>query len=294
MTAPAPRFWYGAFGLTIASDVALPQLCVVEADGKADLRIELGAVAAEPVSAPRLRRRAIARLFRYECIDGALARIQLEPEADPAGAADMIIGRLLTVIAYQRDILPLHAGAVEAGMGLVAFAGPSGAGKSTLTAAMTARGLPLAADDLLATKAGDRPLAAGGTHRMKLSAASLAGLGWPAGTELSNATEGKYLVAPPVVGTAGADWRPLRAVFNLIRGEPGLRRLSPLEAAAVASRVVKMPELIDQCGQAASHWQRWIALAGRAPIVDLSAPDDLEAMPYVADLAAAFIETELI
>jgi len=294
MTAPTPRFWYGALGLTIESDVALPQLCVVDADGKADLKIELAAVPAEPVTAPRLRRRAIAGLFRYECIDGALVRIQLEPGADPAGAADMITGRLLTVIAYQRGVLPLHAGAVEAGTGLVAFAGPTGAGKSTLTAAMTARGLPLAADDVLATQAGDQPPAAGGTHRMKLSAASLAALGWPAGTELSNATEEKYLVVPPVIGAAGADWRPLHAVFNLIRGEPGLRRLSPLEAAAIAPRVVKMPELIDECGQAASHWQRWMALASRVPVVDLSAPDDLEAMPYVADLAAAFIETELI
>jgi hypothetical protein len=288
-----PPFRYAAFGLCIASDIALPQLGAAPPEREANVSIRRAPLAGEPADGPSLRRRQVAGLFRYECRGGVDVDIDLAPGADPAGVADMISGRVVTVIAYQRGLLPLHAGAVETGAGLVAIAGPSGAGKSTLTAALTARGLALAADDMVATQPGAPSLAAGGARRLKLSPASLACLGWPSGSRLSNDDEGKYLVAPPAVADDGAGWRPLRAVFCLGRGEAGLNRLEPLDAAALARRIIRMPELINACGQAEDHWRRWLLLVSRTPIIALGAPDDLSAVPALAGRVAALLEREL-
>lgn len=299
MTASAPGARYAAIGLRIDSDIPLPQLSLGPEGGDADVCIRLAPVAPEPADGPALRRRLLDGLLAYECRGGTQVSIALAPGADPAGVADMITGRVLTIVAYQRGLLPLHAGAVETGGGLVAFAGPSGAGKSTLTAAMTARGMALVADDILATQPGARQtLAAGGARDMKLSPASLACLGWPEGTQLSNDTEGKYLVTPPprsaAMSTDGGAWRPLRAVFHLERGECGLRRLTPVEAASLGRRIIRMPELIDACGQASEHWLRWMALCGHTPVIALAAPDDLGAVPALADRVGDFLETDLI
>ena len=265
------------------------------AAGPADLSISLGPVAAGDVDAPMTRRmRTVPGLFRYECRDGAEIDVELIPGADDMSVADMIAGRVLTVASYQRGLLPLHAGAIATDAGLAAFAGPSGAGKSTLVAAMAARGYAVAGDDMLVVRSDAAPLAAVGARRIKLSPASLEVLGWPAdGAPLSNDAEGKMLIAPPHVIADGAGWRPLRAVFELVRREAGFQRLSPLEAAARAGRVIRMPELMAQCGPSADHWKHWLALCAATPMVILGAPDDLDAAPRLADKVAAFLQTEL-
>lgn len=276
----------------IDSAIELPLLARAPQQHPADIVIRLGAVAPDDIAAPDLRRRTIPGLFRYECRGGAEAVIEPAPGADPAGVADMITSRVLTIMAYQRGLLPLHAAAVRAGADLVAIAGPSGAGKSTLAAALVARGLPLAADDMVAVRAEDPMLASGGACRLKLSPASVAEVGWPAsGWPLANDTEGKRLVEPPGPATHGAAWLPLRAIFWLSRGEQAAASpRSPLEAAAGAADMIRSPELI---GAKADHWARWLALCSRTPIVSLTVPPHLASLPRLADLVLARLDQGL-
>jgi hypothetical protein len=283
---------YAAFGASIQSDFALPQLCAARGDAAPDLLIRARPVAAGDVIAPALRRRGVRGLFRYECRAGATVDVDLVPGADAMDVADMIAGWVLAIVAYQRALLPLHAAAVCAGAGLVALAGPSGAGKSTLAAALAARGLPLAADDMVAVKPGSPAMASGGAARLKLSPQSLAAVGWPAADwPLSNTVEGKRLVAAGAAAPDAAAWRPLVAVFHVVRGgADAVRRLSPIEAASAARQLIRSPQLMSACGDEAAHWGRWLALCARTPIYALAAPDDLGELPRLADRVVAALE----
>ena len=283
---------HAAFGAVIDSAIELPVLARGPDGGPADIVIRLGSVAPDDIAAPDLRRRTIPGLFRYECRGGGEAVIDLAPGADPAGVADMITSRILTILAYQRGLLPLHAAAVRAGAGLVAIAGVSGAGKSTLAAALVARGLPLAADDMVAVRTGDPMLASGGACRLKLSSASLAEVGWPGpGWPLANDVEGKRLVEPPPPAPHDAAWLPLRAVFCLSRGAAAAAApLSPLAAAARATDLIRSPEL---GGADADHWARWLALCSRTPIVSLTVPPHLASLPRLADQVLSLLDQGL-
>jgi hypothetical protein len=161
-----------------------------------------------------------------------------------------------------------------------------------LAAALVARGLPLAADDMLVVRAEDRVLASGGACRLKLSPASLAEVGWrPSGWPLANEAEGKHLVEPPTPPPRGAAWLPLRAVFRLTTGKAvAAAPLSPLEAAASATETIRSPELM---GAEADHWARWLALCSRAPFVSVTVPPDLTALPRLADQILALLDQGL-
>lgn len=58
-------------------------------------------------------------------------------------------GTVYGAIAWLNGLLPLHSSAVTLNDKVHAFVGDTGAGKSTLAAALSARGLPLFADDVL-------------------------------------------------------------------------------------------------------------------------------------------------
>jgi hypothetical protein len=66
-----------------------------------------------------------------------------------------LAGRGLPIAALLRGHEVLHAGAVAAGGGVVAFVGPSGAGKSSLTVRLVLAGAQFFADDVLAVDATD-------------------------------------------------------------------------------------------------------------------------------------------
>jgi hypothetical protein len=59
-----------------------------------------------------------------------------------------LFGTVLSIVAHQRGLLPLHASAVRIGEGAVVLMGPSGAGKSSLASALARRGHVFLADDV--------------------------------------------------------------------------------------------------------------------------------------------------
>jgi hypothetical protein len=67
---------------------------------------------------------------------------------DPERLRMFLVGTALSVLCLQRGLLPLHAGAIEAGRRAIAFAGGSGAGKSTLCAHFENGGYNILSDDV--------------------------------------------------------------------------------------------------------------------------------------------------
>lgn len=81
-----------------------------------------------------------------------VTRVSAVPHAGTADAVLRLIllGPVLALTLHLRGWLVLHGSAVEIGGGAVAMLGTSGRGKSTTAGALTARGHPLVADDVVA------------------------------------------------------------------------------------------------------------------------------------------------
>jgi hypothetical protein len=172
---PPPSYLYTAFGLTIASDVELPEL--LPGDGAPDITIAFGEVDVAPlqgdawtIDAGEHETRGWApRAGAFLVRNGS--EIVVAPVAgfDDRALRMSIVGPLLGVILAQRGRFVLHASTVMIGDVAVAFAGPSGRGKSTLAGALTQAGHRLIADDItVIDTSGEFPVVDPGFPRVKL------------------------------------------------------------------------------------------------------------------------------
>jgi hypothetical protein len=159
---------YRAFGLTVASCLPLPELLPANGEAAtasgADIEIAYAEVPAElpDAKARGLRFQAspgrlllqVDDVARYLVRDGRRIEIARDPAADDDDVRTFLLGSAVGALLHQREDLVLHASAIIAGEGGVAFLGHSGAGKSTLAAAFRKRGYPVLTDDLCVVRPG--------------------------------------------------------------------------------------------------------------------------------------------
>jgi len=276
----AERFYYHAFGLDIDSELEIVQLQVGDAD-QADpdrkLILQLGEVEENTLSAPGLRRALVRTQFRYEVVNGRHVTIECLPGADRRNVTDMIAGRVMTSVIYQRGLLPLHASAVSIGGGIVALCGESGTGKSTLAAALGRNGHVVVSDDLLPVKAsaGQIPRAWPGASRLKLSQGVLDYLGYTDDDlPLANNQEGKFLAGQASLGGSEKSklWRdgqPLKAIIRIKRGTLAIRKLRPLEAMADWPLHLRSTDLVPVADPPDAIWQQWLNIVKQVPMLEL-------------------------
>ena len=155
-------FLYQVYGLTIKSEIELPELVPVTAR-KHDVRIQFGKV---PETLESIIEKwpwciASADEFLFN-IDGVAKyhiaggekitierRLGLEGSVPGADIRLWLLGTALAALLHQRSLLPLHVSAIRAPGGTWAFTGESGEGKSTLAGFLHRRfGHDLISDDV--------------------------------------------------------------------------------------------------------------------------------------------------
>ena len=202
------------------------------------------------------------------------------PGAAPNNIADGIMSRVLTIVAYQRGLLPLHASAVDMGGRVITVCGLSGAGKSTLAALLVARGGRVVADDMLVLGA-EGALAWAGAGGLKLASKSLARIGrTPDGLALANDVEGKYFL--PLPG-ARHDASPISTLVRLEEGAPAVRRLSRPQAAAQWQHCVRQADLLPIAPDPPALWRRWLDLVMGIEVLAVSHGRRLDALDRIID-----------
>jgi hypothetical protein len=144
-------FRYFGFGLTIDSEVELPDLS--PGHEEPDVVIRIGPVPRTPRKATLDDEIAIThRGGAFHIRHGREIVLDPAPGANPELLRVLLMGRMMAYLLRQRGWLSLHASGVRIDGRAVLFLGVSGSGKSTTVAAFHSRGHQVITDDVGAVR----------------------------------------------------------------------------------------------------------------------------------------------
>lgn len=176
---------YIAFGLSLKSEIAIPEL--MDGDGSGDVSIrfgkaDLGREAKANGSFFKANEDEIQFNIKNSGVitvrQGREIIIDPLPDADPASVRFPIINYALASILQQRGFLVFHASAVAIDGKAAIFLGFPGSGKSTIAAAMHSCGYRVLSDEITAVQAeGDMPMVLSGLPHIRLASESAKYLG---------------------------------------------------------------------------------------------------------------------
>jgi hypothetical protein len=270
-----PGYRYRLFGVSVTSDVPLPELVPDPGSGAGEVRLSLAAIDRQPDAPAGLHVDGEDSLLVIPDVGRFLARGGRELLIEPAPGVSQrnlrlyLLGSAFAAILHQRGLLPLHANAVVVEGRAIGFMGHPGAGKSTLAAWFHDRGFDVLADDVcvVTTAPGQRPLAHPGIPRLRLWREALEAGGRDASAyERSFDDMDKYTVPtdleralPPV---------PLSHLYLLEKAqdEPSIERLEG--SAAVEAMIANTYRgiYIRMMGRTHQHMVDCVQLARTVPV----------------------------
>lgn len=301
----SPATEYFAFGLSIRSDVPLPELSPFELTGRdPDLAIRLEpcgrplppegtgvVIDLDPAGGHYLAWPGVAA-FRFH----GTGRIDVEPYPGISMAllAFPLLGPVVGLMLHLRGALVLHASAVAIGGVSAAFVGDKMAGKSTMAGAFVQAGHRLLTDDLLAIDLVDPlvPRILPAFAQLKLSEESSAAIALHGAEALPLAHAG--LPKRQFRLDGGFSHRQVRPdhIFVLERGgdAPSVEPVDGFDALGAVMRfsyVSRFGRAVLQGKAEADHMQRCARLVRKARVWRLRVPDGLDRLRDTV----AFVET---
>ena len=148
----ARRYRYKVYGLSVRSELELPELHDDERPGDADVDIRVGTVpfaGGEGLSlGPDGAVLRINGIATYLMRAGREIIVHSSPGAADRNVRLYLLGSAMGILLHQKGLLPLHANAIEIDGRAAAFMGETGAGKSTLAAWLHDAGHRVIADDV--------------------------------------------------------------------------------------------------------------------------------------------------
>ena len=278
-------FAYRAFGLTLASEIELPELRMAPEGSSPDVDLKLGPP--PDVAGPMIHLSDRVRVgpsdFEMDVPDCARIAVRSGREiwvdiasvALIADARTSILGSAMGALLHQRGLLPLHASAVDL-QGAIAFLGTSGAGKSTIAMALNAAGWPLVCDDICALDPEFRAFP--GLTTLKLWATSLPVAALDAeGLTTAPGERDKYLVPGRRLAPDGPT--PLRAVFVLTEGASTsvtIERMRGVDAVKALIENTFRGQLVAPMRRQALHTHQCLELARKVPVFRFERPMNLQ------------------
>jgi hypothetical protein len=292
---------YTAYGLSIASDIALPELLEAPGAVKPIVRIRLGKVdrpaESKPVGVSLLWARPGDACLTYDgaglyhVIGGREIVIDLAPDADERAVRLFLLGPALAILLHQRELLVLHASAVSVNGQVAAFAAEKGEGKSTFAAAMHTRGHPLVTDDLLPVDLRDprQLLVQPGFPQLKLMPEAAAQLSAQP-DELPRLHPDFEKRAQSARQNFPREPLPLSRIFILESAETdSIDVIPPQQRFVELVRHSYLAQILGVTGEAAVHFRQVVTLAQRVPVLRLRRRRQIAALPD----AARMVEVEI-
>jgi len=149
-------YCYKVFGIRIKSDLEFPQLIADEEGADFDAEVEAVPLSERIQELWPGKRYEFGREYSWlsnktcqiQVYDGKRITYALTGEGNPEWLQTYILGYGMSMLALQRNMLPIHCSVVADEKGAVLIAGESGTGKSTATTAFLKVGYTLMADDM--------------------------------------------------------------------------------------------------------------------------------------------------
>ena len=201
-----------------------------------------------------------------------------------------LLGRVLGTALYLDGLLPLHASAVAAGDGVVAFLAPKRFGKSSLALAATAAGALLVTDDTLPVMPGSTIEAWPGVQSMRVRSDVLDALNVHDGASPTVMTRDGKRIVQAVSASRGLEApAPLTAIYLLDPIDDGENDTGPISRVHLAPSMgamgllanVKIAGMLGP-SEVAPMLQRAAAIARAVPVRLLQLPRDLARLDEVA------------
>jgi hypothetical protein len=228
---------------------------------------------------------------RYLVTDSDLLEIEECPDSETAAVRIYALSTLFGVILHRKNLLALHASAVNINGSAVLFSGVSGVGKSTLALGFLKSGYEVINDDISAVRfdADNNPFVCSGYQHLKL---------WPTSLEMYEQSTGslkqlrqgldKYSFP---INTAEQREYPIQAIFMLEATDakqPRIEMLTTFQKLELLRVNTFRPLLADKLGKRADHFQLSSAIINKVPVFKLFRPATIEPERFVE-----FVESSL-
>lgn len=282
---------YRVFGLTVASELELPELLAGDTETVPNVVIQRAAIAGQWEAGLHKDGDALVLVIpdvaRFRIAGGQSITVDAPTGVPERNVRIFLLGSAFGALLHQRGLLPLHANAVEIEGKAVAFMGESGAGKSTLAAWFHDRGHRVLADDVCVVRStgGGRPVISSGLPRLRLWAEALELTGRDvASFDRSYLTDAdqfdKFDVPIKSTTEAGSDIE-LGALYLLRRGDEfAVTELSGAEAGEAVIANIYRGSYVAAVNGHKNLWRTAVDIVRSTPIYrvtrkwDLSSLDD--------------------
>lgn len=289
------RYWYRAYGLTLHSEIACPELPEAATGAHPDVVIALAPTIDPARQDDEAHVADIADIAIYRAVGGREITISPAPGARPQDIRQYLYGVGLTAILYQRGESPIHAGAIALGGQAHIFCGASGAGKSTLVAHLRRRGVTVLCDDVGVLRQGPDEVISfhHGVPRVKLWQDALTHFGIATSALQRDLTRFDKFHLP--LEETAFDSLPLGSIVSLVsRPEdeaPAIVAIPSRQAFDVLVRNSYRPRLLNRLGDPAGHLMRCAAAARQARGFEFHRPWDLGRLDACADALISHLTT---
>lgn len=301
--AARERRFYRAYGLTIASEVLLPEL-EPTAPAPADVVIAVGTIdlpKPSPEAATDFRFEPDRQYLAWDAVgaflitDGRRIDVEPAPGVDDALIAFPLLGPVLALLLHRRGLLVLHASAIAVAGRSAIFMGDKGAGKSTTASAMIRSGHNLLTDDVVALDLTNpnQPMIVPGFPQIKLAADAAAAISFRDAEVRPRAHPEIDKMQHRLNGAFSGERVPVSRIYMLERGEKA--DITPLPGIAALPAIIKF-SYVTRFGRAAlpddfaaTHLRQCSGIANHVGVSRLEVPTGLERI----DEAVALIERDL-
>ncbi|MER8895062.1 serine kinase [Mesorhizobium sp. M0676] len=295
------QHFYRAYGLTISSQVELPEL-EPSAPAAVDVVITVGPIdlpKPSPETGTAFRFEARQQYLAWQTVGAFLitdaCRIEVEPAPNVVDAllAFPLLGPVMALLLHQRGLLILHASAIAVGGKSAVFMGDKGAGKSTIASAMIRAGHRLLTDDVVALDLTDRPMIVPGFPQLKLAADAAAAFPIRQAEIRPQVHAAIDKMQHRLHAGFAADAVPATRIYILERSDKAA--ITPLPGIGALPAIIKFsyvtrfgrPALVGDF--ATTHLRQCAALASQIGVCRLEVPTGLDRIGE----AVALIENDL-
>lgn len=280
---------YKAFGLSIYSEIPLPELLTESVENnKVDIVVEIADLTtlwnelAKPNHFCIIKDQCV--LFKVPNVaifymeDGNKIIVSPIDGARENQIRLYILGSCIGALLLQRRILPLHGSAIDINGKAYAIVGDSGAGKSTLASALLNKGFKLLSDDVIPVSLNDCgvPVVTPAFPQQKLWQESLDAFGIGSNNyEPIFDRETKFTI--PVQANFSRATLPLAGIFELVKADCNEIKLEPISTLQVLHTLYYHTYrnfLVDHLGLREWHFQMTSSIVQSIQVYQLIRPVD--------------------